>query len=110
MRKLGLLLLILVFLTGTVSAADMGQVTCNANTATKVGPSSTVNQFFRVWTIQNQTPSVGVYIGPLSTITAATGGILLSTTTGIAYVAENTGETWYCITASSTATVGYTRR
>jgi hypothetical protein len=108
-KVFGLLLLILAFALPAL-AADMGQVTCNSSTATQIGPAGSTAQIFRSLAIQNQTPSVGVYVGPLSTITSSTGGILLSTTTGSAYVVDNPVETWYCITGSSTVTVGYIRR
>ena len=110
MKKFLSVLLVLALMTGSALAADMGQVTCNSSTATQIGPVGTTAQYFRSLAIQNQTPSVGVYVGPLSTITAFTGGILLSTTTGAAYVVDNPVETFYCITGSSTATVGYIRR
>ena len=108
--KVLILAMTLMFLSGVALAADMGQVTCNSSTATQIGPTGTTAQYFRSLAIQNQTPSIGVYVGPLSTITALTGGVLLSTTTGPAYVIDNPVETWYCITGSSTATVGYIRR
>ena len=110
MKKILSVLLVLALLTGSALAFDKGQVTCNSSTATRIGPAGSTAQIFRALTIQNQTPSVGVYVGPGSDLTAINGPILLSSTTSNAYVAENPVEDWYCITSNSTATVGYIRR
>jgi hypothetical protein len=107
MKKFFVLLLSIAFLTlsSSVGAAPptFSQVSCTGTIATiySGGPSLSV-------IIQNQTPSVPAYVGPLSTITTTTAGIVLSATTGNSFIIENKSNAWYCITAGGTATIGVT--
>jgi hypothetical protein len=93
---------------GIACAEDFGQVTCNSSSPVAIG--TITPGVYKDFIIQNQTPTVGVYIGPNTSLTAVNGGILLSTATGIAVVFEGGASPWYCITSSSTATVGWIRR
>lgn len=90
-----------------------GQVTCGATAtllyaATSTAPSGG-NPYGRISiTFQNQS-SQPVYIAPRADITTSNAGVLLITQ-GHAFTFDRSSGNvaWYCITASSTATVGWT--
>ena len=110
-----IVLAMMMLITGVVYALvspPFGQVSCNSSTPTVINPAGNYNTLI----MMNLTPSTGVYIGPDSSITTTTAGINLSSSTSTAYVADTrTGPyantvgyaSWYCITSSGTATVGW---
>lgn len=83
-----------------------GQVSCSGTAAQLWAGQSTNQQARQSVFLQNHSASVSVYIAPSSTITTSNAGILLAPGGGI--VVENRNEPWYCRTAASSATVGYT--
>lgn len=86
------------------------QVTC-ANTATllraAVAPTSTTPSGRVSITFQNMSAQ-DVYIAPRSDLTTANSGIILPQYYSFTTDRSSGDVAWYCITASSTATVGYT--
>lgn len=92
--------------TAVGTSATSGQVSCGA-TATLLKASNTTGRVSI--TFQNHS-STAVYIAPRSDISTTNAGVLLDTTRGMSVTFDrSTGDVvWYCITASSTATVGWT--
>jgi hypothetical protein len=87
-----------------------GQVTCG-NTATLLySPNPTGPPFYGRLSITFQNQSTQpVYIAPRSDISTSNAGILLGTQyQSVTLDRSNGNMTWYCITGSSTATVGFT--
>ncbi len=105
MIKKTLLSIIFILLLVSTGYCASGQVTCGSSSAVVINSGS---GFYSVLVIQNQTPSVGVYIDRASNVTSSTGGLYLSTNTGAIFTTNSEAGNWYCITASGTATVGYT--
>jgi len=111
-----------------VNAGGSGYTTANGLSVTGgTGTAATVNITALAGVIQTVTINAigsGYTLGDILTIVQGggsagtakvvglsnSGGILLSSATGVAYVSNNGAEQWYCITSSGTATVGYTVR
>jgi type IV secretory pathway TrbL component len=100
-----LLVLVIGIAYATVSPSH-GQVSCGSSSATRINTAGD----YRTLVIQNQTLGANVYIGLDSSITAANAGILLSSATGMGYIAETGNASWWCITSSGTGTVGWQAR
>jgi hypothetical protein len=91
--------------TPPTKGSTSGQVTCST-TATLVysGPRSSL-------TMENFTAAtVAVYLATSPNITASNAGLQLSSTLMTSYIDDKGQDDWYCITGSSTATVGVTVR
>ena len=109
MKKV-VLIVAMVLIAGTAFAANYGQVSCTSGSATVINPTAgsiSASGGYSEVVIMNQTPNVGVYIGNDSSISAATAGIYLSSATGTGFIVNKESGSWYCITSSGTATVGY---
>lgn len=92
--------------TAIGTSTTSGQVSCGA-TATLLKASTTTG---RVSIIFQNHGSNAVYIAPRSDISVTNAGILLDTTRGLSVTIDRTSGdvAWYCITSSSTSTVGWT--
>ena len=98
--------LAILSLTTISYSQTYGQATCSSGAATRLG-ASWGGAHYKSFSILNQTPTTGVYIGPDASVTSSNGGILLGSTTAVGVIFENGDSPWYCITASGSATVGY---
>jgi len=85
---------------------DFGQQTCSGTAAVLWAGQSTSIQARQSVFIQNFSATISVYIAPSSTISTANAGLYLAPGGGI--VVEDRNEGWWCVTAGSLATVGYT--
>ncbi len=97
--------------TALGSSPVSGQVTCQNTptllyTATQSGGAHPYGRLSI--TFQNQS-SQPVYIAPRSDISTTNAGVLLGTQySSVTFDRSSGNVAWYCVTASSTATVGWT--
>lgn len=99
--------------TAAGGSPSSAQVSCGA-TATLLKaatvPSNTSYPMGRLSIIFQNHGTNPVYIAPRSDISTSNAGILLDTTRGLTLTIDRSGGdvAWYCITSSSTSTVGWT--
>ena len=115
--------LLLVLMVGSSFAADTTKSTTaigKSSTSTQVSCTNSITALYSTTvesgaapygrtsvTFQNMS-SQAVYISPLSTATTATAGIVLTQYMSFTSDRSSGLVSWYCITATSTATVGVT--
>jgi len=104
MKKLLLALCIIALWCSPLFAASSNQVSCG-NTATLLYQPQ--GYFVAHLIIKNQSAStVTVYIAPRADITTSNAGADLPP--GAGFIFDGNSNTWYCITSSGSATVGWT--
>jgi hypothetical protein len=126
MKRFTLFLLFLALVTGycTVTLAQSsqqsvtalgyatasGQVTCAATPTLLYATTQSGNPspYGRLSVIFQNQSNQAVYISPSSSITTSNAGVMLTQGQGVTFDRSNGQVSWYCITASSTATVGWT--
>ena len=100
----------LVFASGAFASSSSTQVTCDGTVKAVYPGAHDKHRPDKSVFIQNQEPSIPVYVGPAATITIHNGGILLSSSTANAVILDSVEEAWYCVTAGNIAQVGVTVR